>query len=142
MFLKFKDLTVLLLSRSFGLIIYDIAAKFNGIMFLVMRLFFYSAVDLKAIVDSQSFLFTLVNPSGNELVKISQNKDTRIRCKSGLGPSFGTTQCYDLQVWNDANSNLDLGFGFKCPENVDKKTYFAGKNPFTVSELEVFKVNL
>ena len=40
------------------------------------------------------------------------------------------------------NSHLELGYGFTCPENVNKTTYFTGVDPFEVNELEVFKVNL
>ena len=105
--------------------------------------FLYSAATVKAIADSQSFLFTLVNPSGKEPVKIPQNKDACIRCKSVLGPTFGNTQFFDLSIWNTKlGSYLDLGYAFKCPENVNKKTYFTGESPFAISELEVFKVNL
>ena len=38
-------------------------------------------------------------------------------------------------------SATNLGHSFICPENVNKKTYFTGSNPFEVSELEVFGVN-
>ena len=72
-----------------------------------------------------------------------------IRCDSTKGPSFGTQKCYDLEVWlissttrpDDATSYLDLGHSFICPKNVNNYTYFAGSNPFEVSELEVFGVN-
>ena len=107
-----------------------------------MRLFLYSAATLQAIADSQSFLFTLVNPSGNEPVKIPQNKDTCVRFNSSSGPAFGNTQYYDLSVWNGGLSYLDLGYGFKCPDKVNKATYFTGKSPLVISELEVFKVDL
>ena len=64
-----------------------------------------------------------------------------------VGPTFGNSPYYDLQVWarKDAVryvSYLDLGRGFTCPENVNRKTFFTGVNPFGDSELEVFKVNL
>ena len=79
-------------------------------------------------------------------MKITPKPDASIHCKSNLGPTFGTasTQCYDLQVWltngNNVCSNLDLGFGFKCPDSVNKKKYFCGTSPFKIDDLEVFKV--
>ncbi|XP_022783162.1 uncharacterized protein LOC111323965 [Stylophora pistillata] len=109
-----------------------------------------SASPIKAIEDSYSFLFTLENPSGSEPVKINPKADAHggIRCDSRKGPSFGTSQFYDLEVWRTFNatrpeeilSYFDLGYGFICPESVDNIPYFTGKNPFKIEELEVFKV--
>ncbi|PFX30112.1 BTB/POZ domain-containing protein KCTD21 [Stylophora pistillata] len=108
-----------------------------------------SASPIKAIEDSYSFLFTLENPSGSEPVKINPKADAHggIRCDSRKGPSFGTSQFYDLEVWRTFNatrpeeilSYFDLGYGFICPESVDNIPYFTGKNPFKIEELEVFK---
>ena len=97
--------------------------------------------------DRQSFLFTLVNPFGNEPIKINPKPGAAIRCRSNAGPTFSDAETYfDLTVWYptvlEYSSRLDLGHGFRCPENVNKNTYLAGANPFQVSELEVFKVNL
>lgn len=111
-------------------------------------LFLYTASSFKAITDSQSFLFTLINPSANEPVKISSKPGASIRCESNCGPSFGTTSYYDLQVWSSdpsydsASGYLDLGYGFMRPEKVNKTKYFTGNCPFDINELEVFKVNL
>ncbi|XP_020609479.1 uncharacterized protein LOC110048052 isoform X3 [Orbicella faveolata] len=107
-----------------------------------------SGSSTKAIPDSQSFLFTLVNPSGNEPVKMAPKPGASILCNSNLGPTLGTTQYYDLLVWsvsstNDSvSSHLDLGHGFVCPDSINKNSYFTGRNPFEISELEVFQVNL
>ena len=96
-------------------------------------------------------MFTLVNPSGNQPIKITPKPGAAIRCKSDWGPTFGdSTQHYDLQVGMREDrshgvtytSYFDLGYGFTCPKNVNKKTYFTGVNPFEVNELEVFQVNL
>ena len=59
-----------------------------------------------------------------------------------MGPSFGTGSYYDLQLWSGGNpeSRLDLGYGFTRPQNVSKKKYFTGENPFEINEMEVFKV--
>jgi len=96
------------------------------------------------ITDSQSFLFTLVNPSGNRPIKITPKPDAAICCSSIHGPTFGgaSTSSFDLLVYGGGGwtSQLDLGYGFSCPANV--KTYFTGKLTSAVSELEVFKVNL
>ncbi len=109
---------------------------------------FFLAHSLDAIADSQSFLFSLANPSGTEPVKITPKPGAcgGMRRKKDVGPSFGTKEYYDLEVWRtfnqtNARSYLDLGYGFICPENADKKCYFTGKSPFDISELEVFKVN-
>ena len=105
--------------------------------------FLYLVSSWKAIPDSQSFLFTLVNPSGNEPIKINPNPDAAIWCRSDAGPTFGDSDVFDLIVWYaDYGSTVDLGNGFKCPENVNQTFYLAGVNPFQVSELEVFKVNM
>ena len=75
-------------------------------------------------------------------MKIATKTDASTHCHTDLGPTFGTasTQCYDLQVWSTIGNNLDLGFGFKCPDNVNKKTFFCGTSPFQIDDLEVFKV--
>ena len=124
--------------------------KNHSLIFLLLW-FLYSACSWKAIPDSQSFLFTLVNPSGNQPIKITPKPGAAILFRNDRGPTFGdSTKRYDLQVGIQEDrshgvsytSYLDLGYGFTCPENVNKKTYFTGVNPFEVNELEVFKVNL
>ena len=116
---------------------------FHDILLLVLFYFVYLASSWKAIPDSQSFLFTLVNPSGNEPIKINPNPDAAIWCRSDAGPTFGDSDVFDLIVWYaDYGSTVDLGNGFKCPEKVNQTFYLAGVNPFQVSELEVFKVNM
>ena len=96
--------------------------------------------------DNDAFLFTLVNPGGNGSAKINlkSGQNGGIRCHQDLGPSFGTSTYYDFQLWSKTNtnlSNLDLGYGFTCPPNVDKNKYFTGKNPLSLDEVEVFEVN-
>lgn len=90
-----------------------------------------------------------MNPSGTEPVKIIPKPDAPggIRCQSVWGPTFGTDRFYDLRVLHKESSgsvvnNLDLGYGFTCPQNADKRTHFTGKNPFEIDEMEVFKVEL
>ena len=107
-----------------------------------------AASSVKATTDSQSFLFTLVNPSGTEPVKITPKPDAPggIRCQNHWGPTFGTSQSYDLLVWYKESSGivnyLDLGHGFTCPKNADKRTYFTGKSPFEIDQMEVYRVDV
>ena len=117
--------------------------SFHDIVLLLLFHILHLASSWKVIPDSQSFLFTLVNPSGNKPVKINSNPGAAIKCRSGAGPTFGDSDYFDLTVWYaDFGSELSLGYGYKCPKNVNRKTYLAGSSPFQVSELEVFKVNL
>lgn len=108
-------------------------------------MFLCAAGSNEFVADSASFLFTLSRPSGSETVKISPKVGAAagIRCLQSYGPVFGNEQYYDLQIWNGRSSYLDLGYaGFTCPPGVDKKTYFTGKNPFDVDEMEVFKIDI
>lgn len=61
-----------------------------------------------------------------------------------MGPSFGDKSYYDLQVWNgkERTGRLDLGYSFSCPEKAGKTTYFTGKSPFNITELEVFQIDV
>ena len=120
---------------------------FHDIVLILLFYFLYLGSYWKAIPDNQSFLFTLVNPSGNEPIKINPKLGAAIRCRSDAGPTFGKSETYyDLAVLHPYYEGLeacaDLGYGFTCPQNVNGSTYLAGVSPFPVSELEVFKVNL
>ena len=89
--------------------------------------------------DTESFLFTLVNPAGNQEEKISPKSDGGIKCFKDWGPFFGNESCYDLKIWDGSQTGgLDLGYGFNCPSSVNKKEYFAGKGHFAITELEVY----
>ena len=80
------------------------------------------------------------------MIKPKQGAKGGIRCDIKKGPCFGTSEYYDLEVWNtfrasdprNASSKLDLGYGFFHPLGVDKLKYFTGNSPFKVDELEVF----
>ena len=106
-----------------------------------------SASTMAATADDKSFLFTLVNPSGNEPLKLSAKpKCGGIRCRNDLGPRFGTSDINDLCLWQLSPSisftgGLNLGNGFSCPQGKDKNTFFTGRSPFNINELEVFKVS-
>ena len=91
--------------------------------------------------DTGSFLFTLVNPTGNQAAKLDSNPDGGIRCSSDKGPSFGNAKNYDLQIWcKDEKGYLDLCYGFRRPESVDKNKYFTGSNGFEITDLEVYEI--
>ena len=90
--------------------------------------------------DTGSFLFTLVNPTGNPSAKLDSKPEGGIRCSSGIGPSFGNAKYYDLQIWfYDGIGYLDLGYGFLRPESVDKQ-YFTGSGSFEITEVELYEI--
>jgi len=104
-------------------------------------LFPYSAFG-SFVADSQSFLFSLVNPSSSEPTKITQDGSGGIWCKRDCGPTFCTASWFALKIWHEEGSgHLDLRCAFVCPPNADPQNYFAGKNPFEINEMEVFKVD-
>ena len=119
--------------------------KHDLLKYFVLFAFFILAGTLKAKTDSSSFLFSLVNPSGSEPVKLNPKSGGGIRCTPRSGPIFGTSVGYDLETWNSdfigCPSYLDLGYGFERPESVNKNKFFFGSSPFDIDELEVFKVN-
>lgn len=107
--------------------------------------FRYLASTKAAVEDSQSFLFSLVKPSGGDPIRIVRKPGASggIRCCKDWGPSFGTERFYDLQIWHTGGkSNLELGYGFMCPANADKEKYFTSKAPFGIDEMEVFQVEI
>lgn len=88
--------------------------------------------------DTGSFLFTLVNPTGNQAAKLDSNPDGGIRCSSDKGR---IAKNYDLQIWyKDEKGYLDLCYGFRRPESVDKNKYFTGSNGFEITDLEVYEI--
>ena len=94
---------------------------------------------MQYIGDPESFLFSIVNPSGEPL----KSRTSGIRCQETLAPSFGNKDYYDLNVENAGDLALqvsvDLGYSYNYPG--DKRTmYFTGKEITPIDELEVFKV--
>ena len=90
--------------------------------------------------DTGSFLFTLVNPTGNPSAKLDSNPGGGILCSSGMGPRFGNARFCDLQIWfNDEKGYLALGYGFSRPKSVDH-TYFTGSGSFEITEVEVYEI--
>ena len=92
---------------------------------------------------TESFLFSLVNPSGTAPTKLSlkgTSNQNGIYCHNGYGPTFGGG--HDLYITSDANANSNsgstLGHTFESPPHITPSTFFAGKPKFVVNELEVF----
>ena len=92
---------------------------------------------------TESFLFSLVNPSGATPTKMPLNGTSNqhgIFCKSGYGPSFGGG--HDLHIANGANANSssysNLGTTYQCPANANSSSFLAGQRNFSVNEVEVF----
>ena len=100
---------------------------------------------MQYIGDPESFLFSIVNPSG-EPRKLPLKSRTLggIRCQKREALSFGNKDFYDLIVENAGDLALqvrvDLGYSYNCPG--DKRTmYFTGKEITPIDELEVFEVS-
>ena len=91
---------------------------------------------------AESFLFSLVNPSGSEPTKMpltgNYNKNG-IHCRSEYGPTFGGN--HDLYIATGANANSNsysiLGYTYKCPGN-GNSSFLVGQRNFSVNEVEVF----
>ncbi|XP_022783153.1 uncharacterized protein LOC111323957 isoform X2 [Stylophora pistillata] len=69
-----------------------------------------SALSVRGIEDSKSFLFTLEGPSGSEPIRINPTPGAHggIRCYDVIGPCFGTQRHYDLEVRGNFSATLDL----------------------------------
>ena len=114
---------------------------------------------------TESFLFSLVNPSGAEPTKLSQLKsifnqgeNAGIYCSKEYGSTFGNkptnlqeknqgwfsiiVKDHDLHIASNANVNWksysELGINYECPPDVSPITFLTGDNNFVVHELEVF----
>ena len=91
---------------------------------------------------AESFLFSLVNPSGTGPTKIplkGNNNQCGILCNSGYGPTFGGG--HDLHIANGANANSTsysyLGSSYECPPHPNS-SFLVGQKNFSVNEIEVF----
>ncbi|XP_068727381.1 uncharacterized protein [Montipora capricornis] len=103
-----------------------------------------SAVKFKS--DGESFLFTLVNPFGSNPVKITCKPDASggIWCHKSYGPAFGSYTHDVFVIWGTNNGRGHYyggDHGFTCLPNAKSKTYFTGKDPLEIDELEVYEVN-
>jgi len=113
--------------------------------------FHYPASSYFVLEDSQCFLFTLVNPSGSEPIKINQKRGASvgIRCGDDLGPRFCEIKSGGNALFLDPDDTpssfrggLNLVNSFPCPQNAENQTFFTGRGTFDVTELEVFKMDL
>ena len=66
-------------------------------------------------------------------------ESSAIYCHGSYGPTFGSS--HDLYIPNAPNSSncaSSLGGSYQLPPNCTGTTYLAGKQNFTIAELEVF----
>ena len=91
----------------------------------------------------ESFLFSLVNPSGDTPTKLplkGTENQYGIYCDGSYGPTFGGGN--DLRISNTANENTDsyseLDNTYECPPHATNTTFLVGNRNFPVNELEVF----
>ena len=92
---------------------------------------------------TESFLFSLVNPTGAGPTKLplrGTSNQNGIYCNSGYGPAFGGG--HDLCIANVANTNSNsysnLNTTYESPPHVTPTTFLAGNKNFVVNEVEVF----
>ena len=93
---------------------------------------------------AESFLFSLVNPSGSEPTKMSltgSNNEYGIYCSSECGPTFGGSP--DLRIGNRPNERYNdnatsLGHAYQCPRVKKNNSFLVGNSEFSVNEVEVF----
>lgn len=91
-----------------------------------------------------SFLFSLVNPSGLSPTKMalrSGQERYAMYCNANSGPTFGGGSYYDLYICNAPNSNncSTYLYNYQCPSGQPCHTFLTGGQNFTVSEMEVFR---
>ena len=92
---------------------------------------------------TESFLFSLVNPTGAGPTKLplkGTSNQNGIFCNSAYGPTFGGN--HDLHIANVANTNSNsysnLNNTYQSPPHATTTTFLAGNQKFVVNELEVF----
>ena len=105
--------------------------------------FFFSAISNGAFrTDPNSFLFSLVNPSGLQPTKmclIPGKKGSAIHCHSSYGPRFGLGDLYIPNSPNSSNCAVSLNNTYQLPLGQNANTFLTGNQYFTLAEMEVFK---
>ncbi|XP_022808131.1 uncharacterized protein LOC111345119 [Stylophora pistillata] len=91
-----------------------------------------------------SFLFSLVNPSGLSPTKIplqSGQEEYAMYCHTSYGPTFGGESYHDLYICDAPNSNNCRThlYIYQCPSGQTCNTFLTGSPNFRVSEMEVFR---
>ena len=94
-----------------------------------------------------SFLFSLVNPSGLSPTKMplkSGQEGYAMYCDDSYGPTFGGGSFHhDLCIFNVLNSSscyTYLNTAYQCPSGQNANTFLTGGKTFTVSEMEVYRL--
>lgn len=98
--------------------------------------------------DPNSFIFSLVNPSGLKSTKISLvpgKEGSAIYCgNANYGPVFGSNSSgyFDLCIGSAPNQSNNcssyLNNSYRCPEGQNYSTFLAGNYVFAANEIEVF----
>lgn len=105
--------------------------------------FFLSAISNGAFrTDPNSFLFSLVNPSGLQPTKmclIPGKMGSAIHCHSSYGPRFGLGDLYIPNSPNSSNCAVSLNNTYQLPLGQNANTFLTGNQYFTLAEMEVFK---
>ena len=105
--------------------------------------FFFLAISNGAFrTDPNSFLFSLVNPSGLQPTKmclIPGKKGSAIHCHSSYGPRFGLGDLYIPNSPNSSNYAVSLNNTYQLPLGQNANTFLTGNQYFTLAEMEVFK---
>jgi len=90
----------------------------------------------------ESFLFSLVNPSGLPPTKIPLivgREGNAIWCNSGYGPIFGGGPDFRISsAPNSSNCHVNLNNTYQCPTGQNNAIFFTGVQNFTIAEMEVF----
>ncbi|XP_078350503.1 uncharacterized protein LOC144635272 [Oculina patagonica] len=93
-----------------------------------------------------AFLFSMVNPQGLGPTKMpikNQHQQTAIYSDRSYGPTFG--EGLDLYISKyidtDNSSRSNLGDTYKCPQG-QQSTFFTGGRNFTVTDYEVFGLDM
>ena len=89
-----------------------------------------------------SFLFSLVNPSGlppTKMPLIAGREGNAIWCSSAYGPTFGGGPDFRVpSAPNSSNCYVSLNNTYQCPTGQNNATFFTGSQNFTIAEMEVF----
>jgi len=127
---------------------YSRKVGFCYVRFIRTVCFFPSATSSAFKRAPNSFMFSLVNPSGLKPTKmplIPGKEGSAILCNSSYGPVFGSNNSsgyYDLLVGGSPNQSSgctsNLNNSYRCPEGQNVTTFLAGNYAFALNEIEVF----
>ena len=119
--------------------------NFNWLVRFFVFLFFFFYLGSGSWKTAQnSFLYSLVNPSGLSPTKMplkSGQEGSAMYCNSGYGPTYGAG--HDLYIFNAPNSNncsTYLNNTYQCPLGQNNYTFLTGSQTFRVSEMEVYRL--